>query len=184
MHTPDKDARNAFPRRVLPTLASLATGSAFGWFFRVDLLKLLVDPWVNPNTISEGYPSPTEVSVWFSLIAATVGILLALPWLTVLAWGVTVPRSRPINGRSSCAFVLSSYAAIGSALCLAAFVVFPAFQLRQHEAWQGMAPVPWAYIELELRGTVGFALASQVCVVLFALALRGLVRREQTVRRM
>lgn len=174
---PSKDSPSAFLRRVLPTLASFATGSTLGVFFRQDLLGFLVDPWVNPNMILEGHPSSEDVSVWFSLISAAVGLVLALPWLTFLAWGLVVRRSRPTDAPSAYTFIFSSYAAIGIGLCLAAFAVFPAFLLRQRETWHGIGPVPWAYVELELHWIVGVAVAFQMCAVLFVFAGLRLFKR-------
>lgn len=174
---PPKGSPNAFPRRVVPTVAALATGSALGWFFRLELLKLLVDPWLAPYSIWERHPSSEEVAVWFRLIAATAGIVLALPWLTVLVGGLVSPTSGPISGRSGYGFIIWSYATIGIGLCLAAFVAFPAFLLRQRGAWHGMDPVPWAYVEFELGVTLGFALVCQMGAVLCALARACVVRR-------
>jgi len=163
-----KSSPNALLRRVEPTVVALATGSALGWFFRRDIWGLLIEPWQEPNRILEGYPSPERVAAWFGFIPATVGIVLALPWLTALAWGLAVHKSRPIRGLPGYGFIIWSYAAIGIGLCLAAFVAFPAYVVSRREAWQGIVPVPWAFVELELEVTVGVALVSQLGAFLCA----------------
>jgi len=106
-----------------------------------------------------------------------VGLLLALPWLTVLAWSVLASRCGPISGRSRYGFILWSYAAIGIGLCLTAFVALPAYLVRQREGWQGIVPAPWAAVEIELGFSVGVALVFQLGAVLCAFAGVRLLQR-------
>lgn len=182
---PAKDSTKARRQRTLPPLAAFAAGCALGWIFGQDLLRVLVDPWVDPSTIHETYPSSEMLSGWFRLISATAGLVLALPWLTLLAWRSLLARSAPTHRQSGYAFIVSSYAAIGSSLALAAFALLPAFALRQRETWHGLSPVPWASVELELCWAVGVALAFQLATF-FAFARfrplkqRGSNRRTQS----
>lgn len=154
-------------------LVSFAAGAALGWRFRVELLNELVDPWVVANAILEGYPSRKELSTWFTLIPATVGVAAALPWLALL--GVSLVSRRPMlsYGMRSAAFALVSYAALLLGLALATFVLYPAFVAWEKERWQEQrapAVVPWAFVERDLCWTVGVAVACQLLVVLFVFA--------------
>jgi Sec-independent protein secretion pathway component TatC len=159
---PAKDSTKALRQRTIPPLVAFATGCAFGWLFGQDFLRVLIDPWVDPNTIHETYPSSERLSGWLRLISATAGLVLVLPWLTILPWRFLLARSTPTHRQSGYAFIVSSYAAIGSGLALAAFVLLPAFALRQREIWHGLNPVPWAFVELELCSAMGVALAFQL----------------------
>ena len=50
---PLEGSHDALFGRVAPTVAALATGSALGWFFKLELLRLLVDPWRDSRRILE-----------------------------------------------------------------------------------------------------------------------------------
>jgi Sec-independent protein secretion pathway component TatC len=173
-----RDSANAFLRRILPSVAALVAGAAVGWLFQQDFLRVLIDPWVDRNVIHESYPSPERVSLWSRLVPATVGVVVSLPWLTLMGWRLLSARSTFTHRRSGYAFVLSSYVAIGVGLGLAVFVLLPTIALRQLEAAHYFRPIPWAFVELELCWGLGIALAFQLAVALIAFARIRLVEQR------
>jgi Sec-independent protein secretion pathway component TatC len=165
-----RDSANAFLRRILPSVAALVAGGAVGWLFQQDFLRLLIDPWVVRNVIHESYPSPERMSLWSRLVSATVGVVVSLPWLTLMGWRLLSAGSTFTHRHSGYAFVLSSYVAIGVGLGLAAFVLLPTIARRQLEASHDFRPIPWAFVDLELYWGLGIALTFQLAVALFAFA--------------
>jgi Sec-independent protein secretion pathway component TatC len=141
-----------------------------GWLFQQDFLRLLIDPWVVRNVIHESYPSPERMSLWSRLVSATVGVVVSLPWLTLMGWRLLSAGSTFTHRHSGYAFVLSSYVAIGVGLGLAAFVLLPTIARRQLEASHDFRPIPWAFVDLELYWGLGIALTFQLAVALFAFA--------------
>jgi hypothetical protein len=127
----------------------------------------------------DGYPSPQRVSVWFHFVSAIAGVVVALPWLTLMAWRSRSARSTLTHRQSGYVFILSSYVALGVGLGLAALVVLPAVALRHLEASPDLGPVPWAFVDRELSWSLGIALALQLGMALLAFArIRRLEQRN------
>ena len=148
-------------------LVTFAVGSGLGWLFRLPLLDWLIDPWVDPNVISESIPGREQVFRWFLLVILTMGALLALPFLALLV-GSFFARLPRASTPAPLYFVCSSYLAIAAGLSLLAMVAFPAFHAEQRANSIGV--VPWAYVEFELYAVSGVALTFQLLVLLLAFA--------------
>lgn len=88
------------------TLKVFIVGCGVGWIFRRPLLQLLLSP-IEHLLRLPGYATPPPPP--FIHVVVGTGLLTALPFLTLLIWGLIAPRAVLTSRRIVASFVGCSY---------------------------------------------------------------------------
>lgn len=162
-------------RCLLRALAGLGIAVAACYTLFPRILKLLLRPPVDKLV----YTSPTEPFFAHCKLALIGGILVSFPWILYQAWRFISPGLKPRERRVLFNLIPAAYA-----LCLlgGAFGLFVAapLGLKFLMSYSSAQLIPYltlsAYLGYLSYMTLGLALLFQLPLLLFALALLGMVR--------
>ena len=181
---------NELRSRMMRACLGVLPAIALVWIFKEACLEALVGPLVSAwKAQGLGAPrlhfqTPVEPIVAYLKIAALGGIVLASPWVFWQLWAFVAPGLLPAERRFALPFTVASSLCFIGGVCFAYWVVFP-LGFETFLAFSGMLPggsltleptlMLDAYLTFVLRLLLAFGVVFEVPVVVFFLAVSGMV---------
>jgi sec-independent protein translocase protein TatC len=184
-------------KRVIRSLYGLIVTTIAAWFFKEDLLDILVRPLVAAwHHLGLGEPTlhfanPADPFIAYMKIAMVVGLLGASPWLFWQLWAFISPGLHHKEKRLALPFVVTSTLFFAGGAVFGYLVVFPA-GFETFLSLAGMLPsgalrvaptiMMTEYLDFATQFLVAFGVVFEVPVIVTFLALAGLVDWKQLLR--
>lgn len=181
--------------RLIRSLLAMVPGTILGWYFREELLDVLVQPYLRataglhlPRTL--GFIDPADAFLYKMWVAIIAGLILAIPVVFWQVWGFISPGLYRREKRMALPFVfVSSLLFVGGVMFAYYTVLEPMFSLLLSFGGEighsGLVLDPMVtidkYFDMALRLVLGFGLTFEVPVVIAFLSLLGLVSWKQLV---
>lgn len=198
---PERDVQMSFfdhldelRRRLIRAAFGLVPGVAVAWFFKEQLLDLLVHPLVLAwHKLGLGAPelhfaNPVDPFMAYMKIALVVGILAASPWIFWQFWGFISPGLYSREKRLALPFVIASTTFFAGGAVFGYLVVFP-LGFETFLGFAGMLPsrelkvtptiMISEYLDFSTQLLLAFGVVFEVPVVITFLALAGIVDWKQ-----
>ena len=188
--------------RVIKSMVAVMIGFAVAWYFKVELLDLLAEPYVegwrqsglgkgSDGTVPLHNPGPTNLFVAYIKIALLGGFLAALPVVLYQLWAFVAPGLYKQEKRFAIPFVVASCGLFVGGATFGAKVVFPlAFRFflelslpaeGSTIAIQNTMMID-EYLEFVLRALVAFGVVFEIPVVIFFLSVAGIVNHTHLIK--
>jgi sec-independent protein translocase protein TatC len=180
--------------RLIRALLGCIPGMIVAWEYKERLLELLLEPLVKAwLQLGLGQPAihfsnPVDMFVAYMKIAATVGLLIASPWVFWQVWGFIAPGLYRRERLYAIPFVLASTICFAGGAYFGYMVVFP----MGFETFLGMAgALPSGVVKVQptlmineylgfaTQMLIAFGTVFEVPVVVSFLALVGMVNWKQ-----
>ncbi|HET9932447.1 MAG TPA: twin-arginine translocase subunit TatC [Polyangiaceae bacterium] len=175
--------------RIIRMIIAALAGGAGAWIYREDVLKWLVKPFQEAGGIDLNFQSPAAMFISYVRIAAMAGFIFALPIILYQVWAFIAPGLYSREKKFAIPFVLSSCGL---------------FALGGWFGWRFAFPLAFKYL-LSFAGTVGgiqikatvmvseyldfvsrmllaFGFAAELPVLVFFLAIAGLVDHKSLIK--
>lgn len=182
--------------RLVKMIVFFLIGFGVAWYFRVTLLDVLTQPFVDswPPGLSKGKPSlhfqtPAAGFIAFVKLSALSGLVFSLPLMMYQIWAFVAPGLYAKEKRFAIPFVLSSSLLfVGGAWFCFKYAFPPAFKFLIGIAgtFGGTDLVPTVmldeYITFVLHMLLAFGFAAELPVVAFFLSFIGIVTYKDLIK--
>jgi sec-independent protein translocase protein TatC len=176
--------------RMVKMILFFAVGAVVSWLYKEKLLGFLTHPYVAAGGKTLHFPAPAALFLSYIRLSAISGLVVALPLILYQIWAFIAPGLYAREKRFALPFVVSS---------------FGLFVLGSYFCWKVAAPVAFDFLlhfrgdipsGLELKDTVmvndyidfvshmflAFGLAFEMPVLVFFLAVAGLVTHKHMIK--
>jgi len=174
--------------RIVRSLLFWAVGTGLAWWFREDIFRELLRPAVEALDKEGGYLqaiAPGEIFFTYLKGAALAGFVLALPAILWQAWSFIAPGLYPGEKKMALPFVLVSTLLFVTGALFGHQFVFPAMFTFLGEFESEFVKAAWSMREVWSMTTsmfLAFGVAFQLPVVVFFLAVAGILNVKQLLR--
>ncbi|MCC6217692.1 MAG: twin-arginine translocase subunit TatC [Polyangiaceae bacterium] len=184
--------------RIVKMLLAFALGAGVAWVFREELLLLVTQPfldaWAKSDLSTKAslhFPAPTSLFVAYLKLAFLGGGLLAFPLMLWQVWAFVAPGLYTKEKRLAVPFVLASCALFAGGGLFGFKLAFPlAFQfllgMGGPVAGSSFEVTPTVmiqdYLDFVLQMLLAFGIAFELPVLIFFLALAGVVDHVKLIR--
>lgn len=184
--------------RIVKMLLAFAIGAAIAWVYREELLLLVTQPFLDAWAKSElstkaslHFPAPTSLFVAYLKLAFLGGGVLAFPLVLWQVWAFVAPGLYDKEKRLAAPFVLASCALFAAGGLFGFRLAFPlAFQFLLGmggpvaDSTFEVTPTVMIqdYLDFVLQMLVAFGISFELPVLIFFLALAGVVDHVKLIR--
>jgi len=176
--------------RMVKMILFFAIGVVVSWLYKETLLGFLTQPYVAAGGKSLHFPAPAALFLSYIRLSALAGLVVALPVILYQIWAFIAPGLYSREKRFAVPFVVCSFAlfTLGSYFCwkVAAPVAFDFLLNFRGNIPGGLVLQDTVmvndYIEFVSHMFLAFGLAFEMPVLVFFLAIAGLVTHKHMIK--
>lgn len=175
--------------RIVRMIIAFAAGGVVAWIYRERVLQWLVAPYYAAGGKDLNFPSPAAMFISYVRLAAIAGFIFALPIILYQVWAFIAPGLYSREKKFAIPFVLSSCSLFGLGGWFGWKFAFPvAFEYLLSFAGKvgdiEIKPTVMIseYIDFVSRMLLAFGFAAELPVLVFFLAIAGLVDHKSLIK--